>query len=793
MFSQEPANGFPPISSMLVCLLLAATAAAQEPTKASLSPVTDKQVDEAIRRGLDYLYRSQQADGTWATDYSDQHPGGVESLVLLAALSAGEDPALPPLKAALARINGAEPETVYARAFRAMVYARLAGGDYARRLADDVNWLVKCQGRTGGWGYGVSHSQRTDASNTQFALLALREAADAGADVPPAVWQSCREYWTRVQNGDDGGWGYEPPGRAGGRLRGSSYGSMTAAGVASLFIATEKSIASGQIPYHDVDARRSQELPERQAMDRALAWMTRNYAIREIPAWVWGRTDHWLHYYLYCLARAADASGLREIASHDWWAELAAFLRDSQHQDGSWEDPRRSGNRKDAPIGTCFALLSLCLGRRPVLINKLSWNGTWTDDSCDAANLARWYSRQLAHPVTWQLVSPDAPQQVFAEAPILYINGGSQARLHPTMDRMFRQFVGNGGTVLVQPFAGNEQFAQTAREYFVRVFRDYHDGKLTPDHPVFNLRFEIPADRQPSVIGIGDYCRTRIFILTSDVSGVWHQDRHKDSPQAFQFVANLVLYTTNMDQPQGKLTYRRPLPTAPEPPRSIPVARVRHAGDWDACPLAMPRLNAALAQAVSIGVKERDAVDLSHDPPADAPLLWMTGSVGPKLNVAQRSGLKRYLLGGGMLFIDSAMGRKEFFEAAWQILREMFPDVSLSPLPRNHPLLTGRFAGGIGSDVTEAQYTRHALPDLPGRPAPSLHSLELGGRTAVILSRDGVTCPVEGNPTYGCAGLQTDDARRLAANVILYAAWKKQLAGSAAQPRHGPQNAGGDR
>jgi hypothetical protein len=40
---------------------------------------------------------------------------------------------------------------------------------------------------------------------------------------------------------------------------------------------------------------------------------------------------------------------------------------------------------------------------------------------------------------------------------------------------------------------------------------------------------------------------------------------------------------------------------------------------------------------------------------------------------------------------------------------------------------------------------------------------------AVVLSRYGITCPVEGHPAYGQESLATDDARRLAANVLLYA------------------------
>jgi len=45
--------------------------------------------DRAIRAGLDYLYAAQKPDGSWDTKYASQHPGGVEALVILAAIEAG--------------------------------------------------------------------------------------------------------------------------------------------------------------------------------------------------------------------------------------------------------------------------------------------------------------------------------------------------------------------------------------------------------------------------------------------------------------------------------------------------------------------------------------------------------------------------------------------------------------------------------------------------------------------------------------------------------------------------------
>src|SRR6185295_1892871 len=69
-----------------------------------------------------------------------------------------------------------------------------------------------------------------DHSNSQFALLGLMAAQKSGISIAPGVLDKARRHWSDSQN-PDGGWGYgSSRGQAG------SYGSMTAAGVASLFL-----------------------------------------------------------------------------------------------------------------------------------------------------------------------------------------------------------------------------------------------------------------------------------------------------------------------------------------------------------------------------------------------------------------------------------------------------------------------------------------------------------------------------------------------------------------------------
>ena len=771
------------------CLLwLSGLASAQTSRPAqSISP-TDQQVDKAVKRGLEYLYRTQQGDGSWDVRYSKQHPGGPESLIVLAALSAGDDPNHPQLAAALKYINRLEPKTVYARAMRAMLYARLcglgeqghAGGEYFRRLSADTMWLAEQQLRSNGWGYGPGHPSTQlredwlDACNTQMAMLALQEAADAGAAVPQAVWKRCRLFWAKAQN-EDGGWGYQPSFAERTSLS-SSYGTMTAGGAASVCAVMDRLAIVEEPPAGESPTRRPNPSPDREMLDRAIQWLADDYRIDRVPKWIGGSGDDWLCFYHFCLARLADAAGLRTIAGHDWYREMAAVLLASQRPDGSWgapNAPMAAGDEdKASAVRTGFALLALCKGRAPVLINKLILDGAGDNDGRDAANVARWFSRELAWPVTWQVITPDAPKEAFAEAPVLYLAGRGKVRFPPELAQKVRHGVLHGATVLVQSFGNEPEFAAAASQFLAAAFPDFRSAALDKDHPVFSARYNIPAESRPQGVAMGDLGRSRIFILGSDLSGPWHQNRCKSAPQAFRFAANIVFYTTNRAMPSGKLAFRAAPPQPPRPRRTITLARIRHGGDWDANPLAIGRLNEALTGAISVGVEEAPAVDLSAKVPEGVELLWLTGSAGAELSAAQRETLKNYVLGGGTLFVDAAVGRKEFFEAATTTLKETFGPDSLKPLPADSPLLTGQFADGLGAEVNLAVAGAADAPESLRQPGP-LWCVEVNGRVAVILSPLGVTCPMEGNPTWGCVGLSTRDARRLAANVALYAAMKQ--------------------
>ncbi len=775
----RPQRLFPPARAAGVCAVLACAllgprpAAAQAPKDKPSGPLTApsaRQVDAAVARGLAYLYKSQNADGTWPSRYTQRYPAGVESLVILAALSAGEPPDRPAVAKALKHVEALWPQTTFARSVRALAYARLPGTTFADKLAPDVEWLAKEQNRFGGWGYGPGHPttrQRpdwTDNANTQMALQALDAAADAGAPVPAAIWSRAGVLWQRAQNGD-GGWGFTPPTGSALRLRGSSYGSMTAAGVVTMQIIARR-LAAGTGEASDALGK------ERKAVSNGTDWLAKNYAVRTNPAWAWVEDENWATFYLWALGRAANATGLARVGKRAWHAEVAAHLLATQRADGSWDGD--ADGAWDPVVRTCFALLAMSQARHPVLLNRMPLPGpdgkAPVADWLDAAQLVAWYGRATGTAAAWQQVPADAPADVLAEAPVLVIDVPRGADLPEALGATLEHYVRHGGTVLLQTAEGDGGAAQRLRERLLAIFPDYHGSPLERSHAIYTARSEIPPDARPQVFGVGDYCRTRIFIVAS-LSPAWLGGPGAD-PASFELFGNLVRYGTD-GRPLPARFASGPPPQAGRAAATVTVARLRHAGDWQTNPLALGRLSDVLLSAVSLAVKEGDAIDLSKKPEESVPLLWLTGSAGPDLPAQARENLRAYLEDGGMLFVDPAVGSEEFLEAARALLVEMFGAAAVKPVPLAHPLITGQFAGGVGSDIRQVTYSPAAAQAKPALRQPILWGVEMQGRLAVVLSRYGVTCPLEGYPTYGCQGLSTADARRLAANVVLYALWQR--------------------
>ncbi|MFI5403630.1 MAG: prenyltransferase/squalene oxidase repeat-containing protein, partial [Planctomycetota bacterium] len=219
-----------------------------------------------------------------------------------------------------------------------------AGG--ARSKDKSTSKVPGYQRANGGWRYDQG-SGDDDLSATQFALLGLRAASQAGFPfdkVAPDVWKKAADYVKSMQLGD-GGFCYQ---------RGEAYrASMDACGISSLLICKEQMELLGQAPPAWMD----------DSIKRGLAHLDEVFSPTENKGYHDGSTHH--YYYLYGVERVGDLTGRKEFAGLDWYLRGAEFLLKHQDADGKWSDG--TGYVPHDVLGTCFALLFLKRATIPVV------------------------------------------------------------------------------------------------------------------------------------------------------------------------------------------------------------------------------------------------------------------------------------------------------------------------------------------------------------------------------------------------------------------------------------------
>jgi hypothetical protein len=223
----------------VLLLAMAIIGAIALPAKA----VTDEEVLRAIEKAKEWLINQGQ-NGTWPQEV-DAYPGGRSNMALHSLAYVGEHPNRPVISAAMEASIARGTEKTYVRCFRAMALAILQTKVQSPKrevihaaLEVDAKWLISAQGKEGGWNYTlVDKDKRYDLSNTQLAILALWQAELGGVEVPDIVWQKAQELYYKEQK-EDGSWNYGHGDKGnhdiGNEAKG--YGSMTAAGLASIYI-----------------------------------------------------------------------------------------------------------------------------------------------------------------------------------------------------------------------------------------------------------------------------------------------------------------------------------------------------------------------------------------------------------------------------------------------------------------------------------------------------------------------------------------------------------------------------
>ncbi len=715
------------------------------------APVTDQSVEAAIQRAVAWVEAQRNTGGHWETgrNSKDVHWAGDTALAVLALLYAGRDPRQQALQDTLDWLAAQTLNGTYVYGVRTHALALVPGKRYRARLQEDLDWLLRAVGQRGTAAAGAYNytpiesgkSARWDNSVSQFGVLGAWMAADAGLPVPDAYWELIGEHWIQTQNAD-GGWGYQGRNPV-------STGSMTAAGLASLFVVLDQRYAE----------RPREAGGLLTAIELGLTWLGREYG----PENPHGDAA-WRYYYLYGVERVSAASGHKYFRNQEWFHSAAGWLLNRQRTDGSWP----GGDNMSALRNTAFALMVLCHGRAPLLFNKLEHGDDWDHKLRDVAGLTRYASHTFERILNWQIVRLDGPLDDLLEAPVLYMYGESRREFSEAEVQKVREYCQRGGLVFAVAGKDSADFAASFESLAERALPEYRVRPLPHDHPLFTGEVQFEISDPPFMRQVHNGVRTLMLLATRDLAAAWNRHLAQGTLERdFQLAANVYLYATD------KRTIRSRLETAliPDrnvsPERTIHLARIKYSGPWNPEPYGWTRLAAFLKNDADTRLLVTSGVTLDSAELKEFALAHITGTVRFELTPEERRGLREFLSAGGTLLADPAGGAAEFTRALEEQVGQALSGEPQA-LPGDSPLLTGAgVPGALG--LAGTSYRRAARGEARGEEYPRLRVFFSARRAAVIYATLDLSVGLLGTPAYNVQGYEPESAVRIMRNLVLYA------------------------
>ena len=511
----------------------------------------DERIDEAVAKGVQYLWNQQKSDGRWEPFSQDvlvrgkivrgyfKHPAGNSAIAAYALLESGVSSHEERMAKALDWLGRQSITKTYTLGLRANVWRaanRTTKGKYKARLAKDARQLGNST-KNGAYGHNsFGRPDRTatvDHWNSQYAVLGIWAAHRDNVEVPVKYWQMVMRHWEQTQ-GPDGGWPYKP--KSTDLHQRGSHGTMTAGGVASLFVCFDMLHAGkfitcgGKIDYKPIA--------------RGLEWFDK---------WFEKTIGTVAYDYLYGVERVGLASGHKYFGTINWFETGARMLLEHQDDTGRW------GNDVSE---TAFALLFLARGRHPVAFSKLKFDGDWNNRPRALAFLTRWMGDSLKRDLSWQIVDFGMDLSDWLDAPILCISGEKKPTFSEQELARLREYVSKGGSIFSIAECSGKEFSEGMRAVYAKLFPDYKLVPAEETHAIYTNPFPLRGSPQFSIVSDG------LFPLAihcdQDLVKGWLLQRSPTSKPALQAATNVLMYVTN-----GKLRNRGTGGQPSDPQRSV--------------------------------------------------------------------------------------------------------------------------------------------------------------------------------------------------------------------------------
>jgi hypothetical protein len=427
----------------------------------------------------------------------------------------------------------------------------------------------------------------------------------------------------------------------------------------------------------------------------------------------------------------------------------------------------------------------------PALIGSISYSkvslaGTGLDWQTTIIDIEKWVdftNSQLGQKYRYVTTDFDSFSYDPSELPILYFTGWKpMPHFDDATIQKLRQYLMDGGTLVVHSNCGRPEFNSSFRQEIARVFPDRELAPIPTDHPIFSAYHDITSMKvrvgtdpwkvvPPYLETINIGTRAAVIFSPIDLSCGWDADANPipggtlyDQSDALALGSNIVTYCLAEYQYGRFFDHQKVYHQETDKTRDqLVLGQIVHNGDWDPTPHGVPNLLKTIDQNTTMHVQfKRTAVDPEKDDVFQFPVLFLVGQRDFQFSDAARLKLRQYCDHGGTIIVDDAIGSSEFDNAFRREIKLIYKDKELKPIPLTSPIYSFVYDE---KEVEMAPLAKQLFPDMH---TPLFMAIEVDGTYPVIYSPFSLSAGWEQLPRAYDNGYSDDDSLKLGVNLFLY-------------------------
>lgn len=212
-----------------------------------------------------------------------------------------------------------------------------------------------------------------------------------------------------------------------------------------------------------------------------------------------------------------------------------------------------------------------------------------------------------------------------------------------------------------------------------------------------------------------------------------------------------------------------------KPPVVFTKIKTQYPEDWSATPNDLKNLLKKMQSMMKVNyvMEIKTLEELSTDPDQN-PIVFRSGHYHFSFTPEERSKLRKLMLAGGLLILNTGQGSLPFYESAKKELELIFPETRIQRLGSDHPVFQSYYnlaSVNYCDGVSKAGYQGNE---------PWFEGITINCRTMVLLSRWGMSEGWEDDEKSEYRSYKAEDAQKLGINIFAYAtaqrAWAKAKA-----------------